>query len=158
MDNGYQAWNWRWAKLLLQEWHKSRFPWHGHHVVLYFCTFAIGIFCSFFKSDYFFLNSRGYQFSILFPYLDWYIECFYFSSLINFLQYFKSWRDNLIKILQPCVVSNHLDDNQIGCYDYFATIISSYVAIHVRCSLMNMICVAIQQHIEAWSTVDVNLY
>ena len=85
MDNGYQAWNWRWAKLLLQEWHKSRFPWHGHHVVLYFCTFAIGIFCSFFKSDYFFLNSRGYQFSILFPYLDWYIECFYFSSLIAFV-------------------------------------------------------------------------
>ena len=143
MDNGYQAWNWRWAKLLLQEWHKSRFPRHGHHVVLYFCTFAIGI-SVLFSSQIMFSWILEATIFLFFPYLDWYIECFYFSSLINFLQYFKSWRDNLIKILQPCVVSNHLDDNQIGCYDYFATIISSYVAIHVRCSLMNMICVAIQ--------------
>ena len=95
--------------------------------------------------------------NFLFYFHIW-IGTLYFLSLINFLPSFKNWRDNLIKILQPCVVSNHLDDNQIGCYDYFATIISSYVAIHVRCSLMNMICVAIQQHIEAWSTFDVNLY
>ena len=112
-------------------------------------------FCSFFKPDYVFLNSRGYHFLFYFYIL---ISTLYFSFLIKFLNSFKSWRDNLVKILQHCVVSNHLDDNQIGCYDYFATIISSYVAIHVRCSLMNMICVAIQQHIEAWSTVDVNLY
>ena len=157
MDNGYQAWNWRWAKLLLQEWHKSRFPWHGHHVVLYFCTFDIGIFVLSSSLTIFSWILEATNFLFYFHILIGTL-CFYFPSLINFLHSFKDWRDNLIKILQPCVVSNHLDDNQIGCYDYFATIISSYVAIHVRCSLMNMICVAIQQHIEAWSTFDVNLY
>ena len=152
MDNGYQAWNWRWAKLLLQEWHKSRFPWHGHHVVLYFCTFDIGIFV---------LSSSLTIFSwileamiFLFFFISWLVRYLWSISYILL----KVGVIILIKILQPCVVLNHLDDNQIGCYDYFATIISSYVAIHVRCSLMNMICVAIQQHIEAWSTFDVNLY
>ena len=113
-------------------------------------------FRSFFKSGYFFMNSRGYHFSIVFHILISTAISYYLWSISYILS--KVGVIILIKILQPCVVSNHLDDNQIGCYDYFATIISSYVAIHVRCSLMNMICVAIQQHIEAWSTFDVNLY
>ena len=112
-------------------------------------------FCSFFKSDYFFMNSRGHDFSIFFHIFVGTLYRILWSISYILL---KVGVIILIKILQPCVVSNHLDDNQIGCYDYFATIISSYVAIHVRCSLINMICVAIQQHIEAWSTFDVNLY
>ena len=115
-------------------------------------------FCSFFKSDYFFLNSTGYHFSSFLRILIGISNVFDFHLWSISYILLKVGVMILIKILQPCVVLNHLDDNQIGCYDYFATIISSYVAIHVRCSLMNMICVAIQQHIEAWSTFDVNLY
>ena len=112
-------------------------------------------FCSFFKSDYFFSILQSTIFLFFFHFLIGTLYRILWSILYILLNIGKMI---LIKILQPCIVLNDLDDNQIGCYDYFATIISSYVAIHVRCSLMNMICVAIQQHIEAWSTFDVNLY